>query len=81
MLRPRNANNGTRYRRAANVQRASNTGLGYATESINRNAQVAYTVVPKTGAKRVQNVLNAPVTRVELIRNVKRHMHRTRRAS
>ena len=64
----------TRCRRAAIVKRAFHTRLGHVTEAIHRKidrkAHVAYTDAPKTCAKRVQSVFNAPVTHMELIRNV-----------
>ena len=61
-------------RRAANAQRASHTRLGYATEAISHKIgkRMWRTLTCLTRAPNcVHSVFNAPVTRVELIRNVK----------
>ena len=62
------------YRRAANAQRASHTRLGHNTEAISHKIgkRIWRTLTCLTRApKCVHSVFNAPVTRVELIRNVK----------
>ena len=62
------------YRRAANAQRAPHTRLGHATEAISHKIgkRMWRTLTCLTRApKCVHSVFNAPVTRVELIRNVK----------
>ena len=62
------------YRRAANAQRAFHTRLGHATEAKSHKIgkRMWRTLTCLTRApKCVHSEVNAPVTRVELIRNVK----------
>ena len=62
------------YRRTANAQRESHTRLGHATEAISHKIgkRMWRTLTCLTRSpKCAHSVFNAPVTRVELIRNVK----------